>query len=269
MHMKTIGRSGKILLTLALFLALAAGSRAGTFTNGSFELPDLNTNVSLGLPNGDTSLTGWTVGGANAGILLMGNFAPNSIGALDGRQFIVFDSGNNSTGGTIAQSFDTKIGHDYVVSFNVGKLGGGPGLMQITAVAKATGGAVLGVATGSAETIGWVTNQTRFTFTATTTNSTLTFQDTSTTTTNTDLALDNVSVQPQRPAISLNVYNTSEICWFAETNTLYELQYSTSLAPGTWASIGGPVVGSGITNCSYYTSPVGLPRLFFRVVELP
>jgi len=198
----------------------------------------------------------------------MNGLPPNSIGPLDGSQFIVFNSGGFAPGGTIAQTFDTKDGHSYVVKFRVGKLGGGPALMGITAVATASNGAVLGVRLSSQSTTGWGPTNV-FSFTATTPTSTLTFEDSSQSGTNTDIAdvgLETVSVEPVRPQISISVASVA-ICWASFSNTLYQVQASSALASDIWTNVGSPVPGNGSTIC--FTDPVEIPRKYYRVQELP
>src|SRR5213594_3908555 len=113
--MKAAKPSAAILWTLILLAALGPGTWAGQFTNGGFESAQIPRDSGLELPVGDTSLDGWVVGGTNySGSLLMNGFPPNSIGPLDGSQFLVFDTGNWPTGGIIYQTFDTTTGHRYV-----------------------------------------------------------------------------------------------------------------------------------------------------------
>lgn len=193
--MKTTNHPARITSVLIALAALASGAWAGSFTNGGFEVPFLFANSSQELPIGDSALPAWVVEGATySGTLLMNGFPPNSIGPVEGSQFMVFNTGDWPTGGRIAQQFDTEAGHRYMVRFNIGKLGLAPGQMQITAVVTASTGTILGFLAASRTNIGWAVD-TGFTFTASTTASTLTFEDTSATTTDADVALDNVSVQ--------------------------------------------------------------------------
>jgi hypothetical protein len=84
------------------------------------------------------------------------------------------------------------------VTFRVGKEGGAPGTMQITATVKSSGGAVLGSLAASQATTGWAPTA-ALRFTATSTSATLILADTSLTTTATDVALDSVAVVPIGP----------------------------------------------------------------------
>jgi probable HAF family extracellular repeat protein len=207
---------GRQIAILAGFCCVALTLRAWSapFINGGFELPLFGTNSTLALPIG-TNISGWTVGGTSSGTLLINGFPPNSIGPLQGAQFIVFDGGNWPTGGTVSQSFDTQLGQRYAVSFGVGKLGVAPGLMKITATVASSNGSVLCALTGTQAQPGWATNRTQLTFIATTATSTLTFEDTSATTTNTDVALDGVLVQPVPPR-----YRVTKLGAVAGSNTI-------------------------------------------------
>jgi hypothetical protein len=185
-----------VLVLSSLMLSATLGRGANLLANGSFESPLLATNSHLWLSNGDPSLTGWTIA---AGTLALENgFLPGTIGPVDGAQCLVFDGGMNPTGTSISQTFDTEVGQAYVVSFKVGKEGGAPGNMQITATVTGSAGVVLGSLAGSQSTAGWGPTEAFF-FTATTAASTLTLVDTSSTTIDTDVALDNVSVLPIGP----------------------------------------------------------------------
>lgn len=142
------------LLSLALTTPIGRTSWAATLTNGGFELPALATNTATAVWIGDPSLTGWTVGGApsSVGIGLVNGYAAlysASIGAVAGAQFIYFNGGGGTAGGTVSQMFHTKPGHAYDVSFNVGKTGTAPGVMEITSVVTAGNGSVLGLLAAS------------------------------------------------------------------------------------------------------------------------
>lgn len=261
-----------VLVSLVYITSFLGSTRAGILTNGGFELPALATNTATAVWIGDPSLTGWTVGGApsSVGIGLVNGYPAlysASIGAVEGAQFIYFNGGGGTAGGTVSQMFQTKPGHAYDVSFNVGKTGSAPGFMEITSVVTAGNGSVLGLLAASQTSTGWgPTNG--FSFTATTTNSTLTFYDTSSATTNTDVALDNVSVEPVRPPLSIYV-SCVDICWPSLTNTFYQVQYRSDLTTNAWTDFGAPVQGNGSAMCYTDNSVRQQPQRFYRVVELP
>ncbi|MGO8677592.1 MAG: DUF642 domain-containing protein [Limisphaerales bacterium] len=191
---------------LIFFTALVPAAWGAPFTNGSFEVPQLAPNSIYYFQNGDTNLVGWTVGGVPSVLGLFNGYPPNtdSIGPVDGSQFLVFNGGQGPVGQTVSQTFSTIPGESYAVRFNVGKMSAAPGLMQITAVVAASDGSERGVVAGSQSAVGWGP-ATTLTFTATTSTSTLTFADTSSTTTGAGVALDNISVELLNPpALSLS-----------------------------------------------------------------
>lgn len=252
------------VLRLALVATLVQAACAGQFTNGGFESPELAKDSSLGFGPQHSGLTGWTM--QLDGVLLVNGFPPHSIGAVDGAQYVIFGVGSRPTGSSAAQTFNTKPGHTYTVGYCVGKVGGAPGLVEVTAVATADDGAVLSLSAGSQSTVGWGGTN-RFTFTAVSETSTLTFRDTSATTLDTDAALDNVTVEPVRPAISIAV-SAVDICWASLTNTAYQVECKSVLTTNAWVPVGTPVQGDGTTKC-FTDSTRSEAQKFYRVVELP
>src|ERR1035438_5982753 len=100
--MKTTKHSIASLCTLISLTILSPHTWAGPFTNGSFELPRIPTNSWVGLPIGDTNVTGWLVGGASSGTVLENRYpSSGSIGPVSGGQFIFMDAGAWPAEGTI------------------------------------------------------------------------------------------------------------------------------------------------------------------------
>ena len=91
------------------FMALGQAANASPFTNGSFEE---DSSIGVGafaeLSAGDTSITGWTIGGD--GVDWIGTYwAPE-----DGNRSL--DMSRHSAG-TISQTFDTVANQQYLVSY--------------------------------------------------------------------------------------------------------------------------------------------------------
>ena len=57
------------------------------------------------------------------------------------------------------------------------------------------------------------------------------------------------------------------VSWPSETNHIYQVQYSTRLAPNTWLGIGAQVPGDGDTKM-LFDSALNEERRFYRVVRL-
>jgi choice-of-anchor C domain-containing protein len=170
---------------LALALAAPAAAFAGPFTNGSFETNAYNGggNGFETLSAGDTSITGWVVGGA--GVDLIGSYwvPANGTYSLD-------MSALNA--GSIAQTFDTIAGDGYDVTFDLAaNTAGGNVVKQLmVSAAGATGFYAFASAGDNNTNMGWTLET--FFFVATGTSTTLTF--TSLENNPYGPALDNVSV---------------------------------------------------------------------------
>jgi M6 family metalloprotease-like protein len=187
----------------------------GPFTNGSFELPDINAGQIL--PIGSSAITGWVVGGATTVFWVDVN-EPGAI-PLAGQQYVAFNQGNLPAGGTLSQTFTTVPGSTYQVSYNVGRYGGGVGPLSLQATATSSSSNVLGVLDSAAPSaVGWSGSQ-YLTFVATTPTTTLTFLDTSLTTSAVDVILDNVAVR--------------ELVITAFTNGSFELPVLAATVTGT------------------------------------
>lgn len=103
-----------IVLAACGLVAFATAAHANLIQNGSFELSSVNPNQSgLGyveLPNGDTSITGWSVGGSN--IDYIGSYWQASNGSRS------IDLSGNAAG-SVYQTFTTTPGATYSVSFDM------------------------------------------------------------------------------------------------------------------------------------------------------
>jgi hypothetical protein len=58
------------------------------------------------------------------------------------------------------------------------------------------------------------------------------------------------------------------LCFATESNRLYQLQYSSTLASNTWFDLAPPIHGYG-TNACFIDPVLEAPRRFYRVVPLP
>jgi hypothetical protein len=107
------GNVMKIQCTLAVVAMLAAGlASAGPLGNGNFESGSLNPwqttgNVALVEGNG----AGFYWGASSA--------------AQSGNYAVAFNGGDTAANGTVSQSFNTVMGHAYIVAFEYGPTSGG------------------------------------------------------------------------------------------------------------------------------------------------
>lgn len=174
----------KILLAAAMVLAPATAN-AAAFTNGSFESASVNPGGGfLSLGSGNTSVTGWTVGGG--GVDYIGTYWQ----AADGIRSIDLSLGSN---GSISQTFDTLSGVLYNVRFFLSGNPDGPPIIKLANV-QASGNALANYTfdrTGNSRP-NMLWRPYTYQFTATGTSTTLTFAGASGTAFG--AALDNVSV---------------------------------------------------------------------------
>jgi uncharacterized protein DUF642 len=197
--MKTSQRFQGLMVHLVSGLTLVSISSASPFVNGSFESPALPADSFLILTDGSTDIDGWVIGGPGLVGFANGPGASLGIAPVDGVQHVGFNGGDLPPGNSISQTFTTIAGQTYAVSFNVGRIGGGSGLLRFTVGVTSDAGATLKSYVANApDAAGYGPVQT-FKFEATTTVTTLTFEDTSLATTATDLLLDNVSVVESEP----------------------------------------------------------------------
>jgi hypothetical protein len=181
------------LVRLVVLIASAASAIASPFQNGSFELPDiLQPNTHTALFEGDTTITGWRVGGNGDGLTWHnGTNSDQPVNAFEGKYLVGFGGGGSLPGRLIEQTFDTLTGQQYVVRFEVAQTGSG-GISRVSAEIFSQTGQVL----ASTQAVGATSNWTEITliFTATTTESKIRFTDASINAFSSDLLLDNVSI---------------------------------------------------------------------------
>lgn len=191
----TIGRVPAILVALLLGSLLMSRSVAfgSAFTNGSFEIPALPGGGYLVIQPGTNNLPGWTVG-LDGGPLTL---AASGSAAAEGTNELVFNSGNNSPGKWVAQTFNTTSNQDYTITFNV-RRSGGPGRVSLKALVRSQAGTVL-AETDAAPSSPYYGNFELLPFTAKSAATTLEFADSSTDTTGVDVVLDNVALHVRPP----------------------------------------------------------------------
>lgn len=185
--------SKKTMGVAAATLLLAATAYAAPFQNGSFEAPGYPSGTITTLPSGDTTITGWTVTGANI------DYLKNYWQAADGDYSL--DLSGTGAGG-IQQTFDTVPGHTYRVRF---ALAGNPDInsqpvktvqVQTNASSPSSYSFNTQTAGSSGTDMKWSTQT--YTFTATSSATTLSF--TSLTLGVYGPALDNVVVSDITPS---------------------------------------------------------------------
>lgn len=169
------------------------------FMNGSFESPVLPADSYLILTGGSTAIDGWVIYGSGLVGFVNGASASLGIPPADGAQHVGFNGGDLPPGNSIAQTFTTVAGTTYAVSFNLGRIGFGDGILKFTVSAETDTGLPLKSYEALAPPApGYGPLQT-FKFTAASDQTTLTFHDTSLATIATDMLLDNVSVVVSTP----------------------------------------------------------------------
>ena len=190
-----------------VLLAIGTVANAAPFTNGSFETgPAAGSFLALG--SGNTSITGWTVGGG--GIDYIGTYWQ----AEEGTRNLDLSRTN---AGSISQTFDTILNQIYSVNFWLaGNPTGGPAIKTLRVSAPGTQQEYTFDTTGRTRTaMGWVEHE--FLFTAASTSTTLTFASLNSTAYGP--TLDNVSVTPQQTIVP---------------------------EPGTWMLLGGGLIALGL-----------------------
>ena len=131
-----------------------------------------------------------------------GNGPGDGLNPEDGNQWIVFNAGNSTPGGSLSQTFGTTAGADYTATLFLARSESYYGNEQLTVTALTSGGAFLARNVFAPTSPRWTAFQ--FNFTALTTNSTLILADSSTDTDDVDLALDNITLfgPAQAPQVS-------------------------------------------------------------------
>jgi len=183
----------KLAAIAAMGLLAAAPAGAVPFQNGSFETgPNPSGFTTLGA--GNTSITGWTVGGVN--IDYIGTYWQPA----DGGRSIDLNGGG---AGSIFQTFDTIIGVNYQVVFALAGNPDGPPPIKTGTVSAALSSQNFSfdVTGDSRSNMGWV--DTTFYFQAVAASTTLTFS--STITGFYGPALDNVRVSAVPEPVTLSL----------------------------------------------------------------
>lgn len=175
-----------------MFASAVQSTHAGEFQNGSFESFDQGSanafcaggfQVCGQYDSGNPGITGWTIHGNSVDLTGTIWIASNGSWSID-------LSGVNA--GAISQTFDTVIGVEYSVDFDLGGnfFGGPPVKTGTVSAAGNSKSLAFDSSLSTSANMGWVAE--RFTFVAIATSTTLTFA--STVSGNAGLALDNVSV---------------------------------------------------------------------------
>jgi choice-of-anchor C domain-containing protein len=158
-----------ITAALALLTVISPAS-AVTLINGSFETGP-NPGSFLTLNGGNTSITGWTVGGGDNSIDYIGSYwtASNGSRSLDL---------NGLNPGSISQLVTgLNAGSIYKVSFDLaGNPAGGPAVKTIDAFIQSSHPYLFDTSSSTLGNMGWITES--FTFTATGTSALLSFTST-------------------------------------------------------------------------------------------
>jgi hypothetical protein len=180
------------------------------FVNGSFETTNgtfIPSGGDQALELGDVWLNGWTSGGTNDEVFVF-NGAFNGLQAVNGQQWVVFDSENAPPAGQLSQTFATAIGQSYLVTYAaVAVYDDGAPAKSLEASATASDGSLLAENIIVPSAI-WLTNQ--FTFTATSINSTVVFTDLSAPSIGPSVALDAVNVVAQNSGTT-NIYTLTVV----------------------------------------------------------
>ena len=120
-------RASVRLILVFTILTYCLGASAQTFTNGSFEIPGgIPAGTSHHVDDLGSPLAGWIIGGTGGMANVVNGEIP-SIGLdfppIDGTYEIAFNGGDSPAGRTLSQSFSTKVGAGYEVTFYVGRFG--------------------------------------------------------------------------------------------------------------------------------------------------
>lgn len=198
--MKTTLYQAKLCVCVSINLILPLVVLGSPFTNGSFELPgSLQPRSFIDFFPGDTSLAGWTIGGAPVFQSRLRYANDQGLGfgfppPMDRAYHISFNSVDGPGGSYISQKFDTLAGRDYAVTFFVGRLGLGPGEVSLTATVSSDTGVQLAAFKAVPPLNGGYGTRQRFLFAANSTSTTLTITDTSLVSKGVDVVLDAVDV---------------------------------------------------------------------------
>ena len=219
-------------------------------TNGSFE----------------DSFNGWSVSG-NAWVEQL---LPGCAGYTNGTNAVVFSAYDTPPNAVLSQTFPTLPGERYALKFGYGSQQGCGGTATNGLSVELLGNWPLlsNVVTevGVWPTINMVAYQ--FYFWADSTNTTLTFRDASRFTQCQAGHLDNVGVERVGPALSIRVSQV-ELCWYSQTNQVWQVQYRSPLTTNTWTDLGPPVQGASPMTCINDSVAPGSPQRFYQVIRVP
>jgi hypothetical protein len=82
-----------------------------------------------------------------------------------------------------------------------------------------------------------------------------------------DFALDDLAFTPLTNVVSnLRVYTAVELGWEAQTGSIYQVQYSTSLNPAEWINLSTPLQSTQAADY-FLDSTRGQPKKFYRVLK--
>jgi len=82
-----------------------------------------------------------------------------------------------------------------------------------------------------------------------------------------NMGTSTVQVERVLPALSVSVASVA-IGWMTDPAEKYQLQFSSSLSPGSWTNLGDVVQGTG-TNTVVFDSVLGQPQRFYRLTLVP
>jgi hypothetical protein len=184
-------------LTHLALLATCVLCRAQSFTNGGFETPMIPPGTGKPLDQLSSPFVGWTLSGSGGTPELVNGQIP-AVGldfdAAEGNQHLSFNGGDSPAGRSISQTFDTRVGGEYALTFNVGRIGISNGAVSITATILSDSGQVLGSRIAIPPAHGYGAEQ-RVLFTAASATTTVRLLDTSAETVAVDVLLDAVNLE--------------------------------------------------------------------------
>lgn len=85
-------------------------------------------------------------------------------------------------------------------------------------------------------------------------------------TSNSFVRIDITTVPPEVPFLTIDVSQV-RLCWRSQTDTDYQIQYSSEETTNAWVNLGSPVAGNGTTNC--VNTEVVTPRRIYQVLTVP
>jgi hypothetical protein len=196
-------RASAISMALGLALVtLAAHADANLLTNGGFDDTGAfkaNSDGAMSLLPGSTALPGWNVvNSAGLDLAWLGPKNAWQVPSSQGGYFLDLAGYHGSTPWSgISQTFATKVGDTYTISFDLGYYGSSPSSLQVNA-----GDAQQTFTTGAK---GGIWDHETFSFKASSANTTLTFLGLSASNGN-FLGLDNVSATLAAPVPEPETY---------------------------------------------------------------